>query len=119
MIFGLESTGCARLLPRFTFRIPACEHGLEALSNYHAVRATSTGLAGDEPVDDWATHASSALKVIAEAETAGMLPAPARPPISTVGLSRFGRAFAAMHGTTPVPPTSWIASSASRDETCA
>jgi hypothetical protein len=30
-------------------------------------------LAVDEPVHDWASHASSALKVIAEAEAAGML----------------------------------------------
>ena len=62
-----------QILPRFTFRIPACERGLEAVSNYHTVRTTSTGLAVDEPVHDWASHASSALKVIAEAETAGML----------------------------------------------
>jgi hypothetical protein len=61
------------LLPRFTFRIPACERGLEAVSNYRAARTTSTGLAVDEPVHDWASHAASALKVIAEAESAGML----------------------------------------------
>jgi hypothetical protein len=62
-----------QLLPRFTFRIPACDDGLEALSNYHMVRTTSTGLAVDEPVHDCASHASSALKIIAEAEMAGML----------------------------------------------
>ena len=62
-----------QILPRFTFRIPACERGLEAVSNYHTVRTTSTGLAVDEPVHDWASHASSALKIIAEAEMAGML----------------------------------------------
>jgi hypothetical protein len=56
-----------------TFRIPACERGLEAASNYHTVRTTATGLAVDEPVHDWASHASSALKVIAEAEMAGLL----------------------------------------------
>jgi hypothetical protein len=62
-----------QILPRFTFRIPACERGLEALCNYHTVRTTSTGLAVDEPVHDWSSHAASALKVIAEAEMAGML----------------------------------------------
>ena len=62
-----------QILPRFTFRIPACERGLEALCNYHTVRTTSTGLAADEPMHDWASHAASALKVIAEAEMAGML----------------------------------------------
>jgi hypothetical protein len=41
-----------QMLPRFTFRIPACERGLEALCNYHTVRTTSTGLAVDEPVHD-------------------------------------------------------------------
>ena len=59
-----------QILPRFTFRIPACERGLEAVSNYHTVRTTSTGLAVDEPVHDWSSHAASAFKVIAEAETA-------------------------------------------------
>jgi hypothetical protein len=62
-----------QILPRFTFRVPACERGVEAVSNYHTARTTSTGLAVDEPVHDWASHASSALKVIAEAEAAGML----------------------------------------------
>jgi hypothetical protein len=46
----------------------------ETLCNYyHTVRTTSTGLAVDEPVHDWDSHAASALKVIAEAEMAGML----------------------------------------------
>jgi hypothetical protein len=62
-----------QLLPRFTFRIPACERGLEALCNYHTVRTTSTGLAVDEPLHDWASHGSDAARVIAEAEMAGML----------------------------------------------
>jgi hypothetical protein len=62
-----------QILPRFTYRIPACERGLEALCNYHTTRTTSTGLAVDEPVHDWSSHAASALKVIAEAEVAGML----------------------------------------------
>ena len=52
-----------QILPRFTFRIPASERGLEAVSNYHAVRKTSTGLAVDEPVHDRSSHAASALKV--------------------------------------------------------
>jgi hypothetical protein len=37
------------------------------------VRTTSIGLFVDEPVHDWSSHAASALKVIAEAEMAGML----------------------------------------------
>jgi hypothetical protein len=70
MISGLELTDCARSC-LFVFR-PA-KRGLEAVSNYHTVRTTSTGLAVDEPVHDWSSHASSALKVIVEAEAAGML----------------------------------------------
>jgi hypothetical protein len=62
-----------QILPRFTFRIPACERGLEALCNYRTVRATSTGLAVDEPVHDWASHASDALRTLAEAEATWML----------------------------------------------
>ena len=62
-----------QILPRFTFRIPASERGLEAVSNYHTVRTTSTGLAVDEPVHARSSHAASALKVIAEAEATGVL----------------------------------------------
>ena len=62
-----------QILPRFSFRIPACERLLEGLSNYHTIRATSTGLALDEPVHDWASHYGDSARVIAEAEAAGML----------------------------------------------
>lgn len=41
-----------QMLPRFSFRIPQCERGLEALSNYRTVRETSTGIARDEPCHD-------------------------------------------------------------------
>ena len=62
-----------QILPRFSFRIPACERLLEGLSNYHTVRASTTGLALDEPVHDWASHFSDSCRVVAEAEAAGML----------------------------------------------
>jgi nucleoid-associated protein YgaU len=62
-----------QLLPRFSFRIPACERGLEALSNYHTARTTSTGLAVDAPVHDWSSHWADGLRTLAEAEMAGML----------------------------------------------
>ena len=61
------------MLPRFSFRLPQCERGLEALSNYHTVRETSTGIARDEPVHDWSSHACDALRLIAEAQAAHML----------------------------------------------
>ena len=62
-----------QILPRFSFRIPACERLIEALSNDHTVRTSSTGLALDEPVHDWASHYGDSARVIAEAEAAGML----------------------------------------------
>ena len=53
-----------QMLPRFSFRIPQCERGLEALSNYHTIRETSTGIARDEPCHDWSSsHACDALRV--------------------------------------------------------
>ena len=62
-----------QMLPRFSFRIPQCERGLEALSNYHTIRESSTGIAKDEPCHDWSSHAADSLRVIAEAEAANML----------------------------------------------
>ena len=62
-----------QMLPRFSFRIPQCERGLEALSNYRTVRETSTGIARDEPCHDWSSHACDGLRLVAEAEAAHML----------------------------------------------
>jgi hypothetical protein len=62
-----------QMLPRFSFRVPQCERGLEALSNYHTIRETSTGIARDEPCHDWSSHACDSLRVLAEAQAAGML----------------------------------------------
>jgi hypothetical protein len=62
-----------QMLPRFSFRIPQCERGLEALSNYHTMRETSTGIAKDEPCHDWSSHACDSLRLIAESEAAHML----------------------------------------------
>ena len=62
-----------QMLPRFSFRVPQCERGLEALCNYHMVRETSSGIAKDEPCHDWSSHACDALRLIAECEAANML----------------------------------------------
>ena len=62
-----------QMLPRFSFRIPQCERGLEALSNYHTVRESTSGIARDEPCHDWSSHAADSLRVIAECEAANML----------------------------------------------
>ena len=61
------------ILPRFSFRVPECERGLEALFAYHTVRETSTGIARDEPCHDASSHACDALRLLAEAEAAHML----------------------------------------------
>lgn len=62
-----------QLLPRFTFRLPACEEGVNALENYHTKRESSGGIAQDLPVHDWSSHASDALRMLAEAEAASLL----------------------------------------------
>jgi hypothetical protein len=61
------------ILPRFSFRVPERERGLEALCAYQTVRETSTGIARDEPCHDASSHACDALRVLAEAEAAHML----------------------------------------------
>lgn len=65
-----------QLLPRATFRLPACVPGIEALANYHTRRENGGGVAQDMPVHDWSSHASDALRMLAEAEMAGMLEGP-------------------------------------------
>lgn len=62
-----------QIFPRFTFRVPQCEDGLTALSNYAYKRASTTGIIVHEPVHNWASHAADALRQIAEAEMAGLL----------------------------------------------
>lgn len=62
-----------QLMPRMSFRIPACEAGLEALANYHTRSQGEGGRASDEPVHDWSSHAADALRMMAEAEMAGMI----------------------------------------------
>lgn len=62
-----------QLLPRFSFRTPATETGIMALENYHTKRESSGGIAQDLPVHDWSSHASDALRMLAEAEAAGLL----------------------------------------------
>jgi hypothetical protein len=79
-----------QIMPRFTFRLPHCEAGLHAISNYHYKRASSTGLVVNEPVHDWSSHAADALRMIAEAEMANMIKAagggPRGPAVVITGL---------------------------------
>jgi hypothetical protein len=80
---------CLQMFPRFSFRLPACERGLDALANYAYKRSSATGIVVNEPVHNWASHASDALRMIAEAEMSGMLKtgfAKPRPTVVTTGI---------------------------------
>ena len=61
------------MLPRFTFRTPACDKGLDMLSAYHTKRETSSGTALDIPVHDSSSHYADGLRVLAEADESHML----------------------------------------------
>ena len=61
------------ILPRFSFRLPECDWGLDMLAAYHTKRETAGGTALDVPVHDISSHYADALRVLAEAEMGGML----------------------------------------------
>jgi hypothetical protein len=61
------------ILPRFTFRVPECERGLDMLGAYHTKRETAGGTALDIPVHDSSSHYADGLRTLAEAEMAGMI----------------------------------------------
>jgi hypothetical protein len=65
---------CLQLMPRMIFRLPSCEVGLSRLEVYHTRRASSSGIAQDEPVHDFSSHAADALRTLAEASMMGMIP---------------------------------------------
>ena len=61
------------IFPRLMFRIPHCEKGLDALTCYRTKRETSTGIAVDIPVHDFASHYADGMRTLAEAEMHGMI----------------------------------------------
>ncbi len=76
------------IFPRLSFRIPACDRGLDALANYHYKSISAGGLVKDDPVHDWSSHSADALRIMAEADLAGMLqssPMRKAPPTVHVG----------------------------------
>jgi hypothetical protein len=80
---------CLQMFPRLSFRLPACERGLDALANYAYKRSSATGIVVNEPVHNWASHAADALRMIAEADMCGMLKtgfAKPRPTVVTTGI---------------------------------
>jgi len=62
-----------QMFPRLTFRTPACEKGVEALENYRTRPATQGAVSMDEPIHDWSSHASDALRMLAEAVMHGLV----------------------------------------------
>jgi hypothetical protein len=68
---GINQT--IQMFPRFSFRMPNCERGVDALANYAYKRSSATGIVVHEPVHNWASHAADALRMIGEAEMAGLL----------------------------------------------
>lgn len=62
-----------QILPRCTFRLPACERGLDALAAYHYKRFSNGGIMKEDPVHDWSSHIADALRTMAEADLAGMM----------------------------------------------
>ena len=61
------------MLPRFTFRVPVCDKGLDMMASYHTKRETSSGNAMDIPVHDTSSHYADGLRTLAEADAAHML----------------------------------------------
>ena len=61
------------IFPRITFRIPACERGIELLSLYHTEKETNSGNAIDIPKHDNSSHCADGLRTLAEAEMHGMI----------------------------------------------
>lgn len=77
-----------QIMPRCTFRIPACERGLDGLAAYHYKRVSTGGIIKEDPVHDWSSHIADALRTMAEADMAGMLqgsPTRKPPPVVHIG----------------------------------
>ena len=62
-----------RLLPRARFNSRTCARGIQALAAYHAKIEPGQMHRSEQIVHDWASHYADALRVIAEADAAGML----------------------------------------------
>lgn len=64
-----------RMLPRMNFRTPHCEEGINRLESYRSGVWIDQGRAMDLPVHDKSSHAADAMRMLAEADLAGMLEA--------------------------------------------
>lgn len=61
------------LFPSLVFLEPKTRLGLDALEAYHTKEVTTSGIVCNEPVHDWASHPSDALRTMAEAVHCGMV----------------------------------------------
>lgn len=61
------------VLARSWFNVPACDYGLSALEAYHTKEETANGVTSKDPVHDWSSHPSSALRTAAEALEIGLV----------------------------------------------
>lgn len=68
---GIDAT--RNLIGRCWFNAEGCDYGISALEAYHTKEATSNGVTSKEPVHDWSSHPSSALRVIAEGLEEGII----------------------------------------------
>lgn len=77
------------LMPRMWFDVEKCERGLECLMAYRRKQDRVAGYLTDNPVHDWSSHASDALRTYAEAEIHGMITAMPGSARRREGLRRF------------------------------
>lgn len=61
------------LLPRCWFNLTHCVDGIASLEAYHTKDTTAGGITTRDPVHDWSSHDSSALRIFAEALTLGLV----------------------------------------------
>lgn len=61
------------LFPALSFRSPACDDALTALSCYRNRVEGEGALSTNEPVHDWASHTADAFRTMAEAHRAGFV----------------------------------------------
>jgi hypothetical protein len=62
------------VFPRLVFHKTLCKEALEFLGRYRSVRETAGGLAKTEPVHDRYSHVADALRQMAQAMHAGLIP---------------------------------------------
>lgn len=65
--------GLKGLFPALVFNSRKCEKGIEALEAYHTKEVELGRIISNQPVHDWSSHTSDALRYMAEALGAGLV----------------------------------------------